>query len=71
MTKNYDYPEADIEAMIDYIRSFDPDNATPVMAILMLENEYAKNHLMSHDNPELLEQIYQDLKNKQDAENSN
>lgn len=65
MTKDYDYPEADIDRMIVYIKSIDPENATPEMAIMMLENEYAKNHKLSHEQPEVLEAIYNDIKKKQ------
>ena len=62
MAKDYQITEADIENMIAYIKTVDPDNATPEMAIQILETEYAKNHMMSHDNPDVLEAIYTDFK---------
>lgn len=61
MARNYEITEADIDRMIEYIRTIDPDNATPEMAIRMLENEYAKYHTLSHQKPEVLEAIYHDL----------
>ncbi len=62
MAKEYEYTEADIEKMIAYIRTEDPENATPEMAIKMLETEFAKHHLLSHNNPEIHEAIYNDFK---------
>lgn len=62
MAEEYQYTEADIDKMIAYIKTVDPDNATPEMAIKMLETEYAKNHLMAHENPEVHEAIYNDFK---------
>ena len=64
MAKDYEINEADIDRMILYIKTIDPDHATPEMAILMIETEYAKNHLLSHENPEAHYAIYQDLKKK-------
>lgn len=64
MAKDYKYSEADIDWMIKRIKLIDPDNATPEMAITVLEDYYAKYHIMSHDNPEVLDAIYQDVKKK-------
>lgn len=61
MTKDYEYTEADIDKMIAYIKTVDPENATPQMAIRMLETEYAKSHLMEHDEPEIHAAIYDDF----------
>ena len=69
MAKDYEYSEADIDRMIEYIRTIDPEHATPEMAIRMLETEYAKNHKLTHDNPEILEAIYNDF-NKQNKDKS-
>lgn len=68
MSKEYHYSEADIDWMIEYIKSIDPENATPEMAIKMLENEYAKNHKLSHENPEVLEAIYADIQKKKETQ---
>ncbi|HEV2403389.1 MAG TPA: hypothetical protein VGS08_04260 [Candidatus Saccharimonadales bacterium] len=64
MTKQYELNEKDIDSAIRYLKTIDPENATPEMAIAFLEQLQASVHMMSHANPELLEKIYQDLKEK-------
>jgi len=64
MAKDYEISEEDIDKMIRYIKTIDPDNATPEMAIYLLENEYAKEHLLEHKDPKLAYTIYLDYKNK-------
>jgi len=64
MAKHYEMNEKDIDEVIRYLKTVDPENATPEMAIAFLEQMHASVHLMSHENPELLDKIYQDLKNK-------
>lgn len=64
MTKDYEINEADIERIISYIKLTDPDNATPEMAITVLENMYAKYHVLSHEEPEILDAIFKDIKDK-------
>lgn len=64
MAKEYNFSEADIDWMIGRIKLIDPDNATPKMAITVLEDCYAKYHMMSHDDPEVLDAIFQDVKKK-------
>jgi len=67
MSSDYQYTEADIDKMIAYIKTVDPINATPEMAIRMLETEFAKNHILSHENPEVHEAIYNDfIKHKEE-----
>ena len=64
MAKHYEINEKDIDEVIRYLKTVDPDNATPEMAIALLEQLQASGHLLSHENPELFDKIYQDLKNK-------
>jgi cytochrome oxidase Cu insertion factor (SCO1/SenC/PrrC family) len=64
MAKHYEINEKDIDEVIRYLKTVDPENATPEMAIALLEQLQASVHLLSHENPELLDKIYQDLKNK-------
>lgn len=66
MAKEYEIDEAEIDRMIRYLKTIDPEHATPEWAIRMLETEYAKNHRMSHENPEVLDLIYKDFKKNKD-----
>jgi cytochrome oxidase Cu insertion factor (SCO1/SenC/PrrC family) len=64
MAKEYQINEKDIDSTINYLKSVDPENATPEMAIAFLEELQARVHILAHENPDLLEQIYKDLKAK-------
>lgn len=64
MAEDYEINEKDIDSVIRYLKTVDPDNATPEMAIDILEELQARIHLMSHENPELLGEIYRELKAK-------
>ena len=64
MTRHYEINEKDIDEVIRYLKTVDPENATPEMAIAFLEQLQASVHLMSHESPELLDKIYKDLKKK-------
>jgi cytochrome oxidase Cu insertion factor (SCO1/SenC/PrrC family) len=61
MAKQYKINEKDIDSVISYLKTVDPDNATPEMAIAFLKQLQASVHMMSHENPELLEKIYKEL----------
>lgn len=63
MAKDYELNEKDIDSALRYLKATDPENATPEKAIAMLEELMAGVHMLSHTNPELLEKLYQDLKN--------
>lgn len=65
--KEYELNEADIDSTISYLKTIDPENATPEMAIAFLEELKARVHLIAHENPELLESIYHDLIKKKQA----
>ena len=64
MAKDYELNEKDIDSVIRYLKIHDPQNATPEKAISMLEDLQTFFHKMSHDNPELLEKLYKEMKIK-------
>ena len=64
MAKDYEPNEEDIDSVIRYLKIHDPENATPEKAIAMLEDLQMFFHKISHDNPELLEKLYKELKNE-------
>jgi cytochrome oxidase Cu insertion factor (SCO1/SenC/PrrC family) len=67
MAKEYELNEKDIDSTIRYLKTIDPDNATPEMAIAFLEELHVNIHILSHENPELLAKIYKDVKGKKSA----
>lgn len=65
MSKNqgkYQINEKDIDSVLNYLKIFDPENATPEMAIELLEYLQATFHTMSHEDPEKLKEMYEDFK---------
>jgi len=64
MAKEYEINEKDIDSVIRWLKIHDPKNATPETAIEILEEMYAGVHLLAHEDPELLEKIYKELKEK-------
>jgi len=65
MAKDYEINEKDIESVLNYLRLTDPVNATPEIAIAILEDMYAISHTLAHQlDPETLEKVYNDLKKK-------
>jgi cytochrome oxidase Cu insertion factor (SCO1/SenC/PrrC family) len=64
MTKKYELNEKDIDTALKFLRLHDPEHATPEMAMALLEHMQAAFHTMSHDDPDMLEKIYEDLKTK-------
>jgi hypothetical protein len=67
MAEEYEINEKDIDSVIRWLKIHDPENATPEMAIEILEEMYARVHLMSHEDPELLEKIYRDLRSRKQS----
>ncbi len=61
MANDYELNEQDIDSTIRYLKTIDPGNATPEMAIAFLEELQAGVHSLAHTKPELLEKIYKDL----------
>ena len=72
MTKpgKYQITKKDIDTALRFLESTDPEHATPEMAIELLEHLQSTFHTLSHENPESLAKIYQDLrKQKQESRN--
>lgn len=67
MAKQYEMNEKDIDSVIRWLKIHDPENATPETAIEILEEMYASVHLLSHEDPELLEKIYRELKSRKQS----
>lgn len=67
MAEQYEINEKDIDSVIHWLKIYDPKNATPEMAIDILEEMQARVHVMSHENPELMEEIYEKLKGKKET----
>ncbi|MCL5411919.1 MAG: hypothetical protein M1150_04280 [Patescibacteria group bacterium] len=72
MTKSgkYEINEKDIENVIRFLKTTDPDNATTEMAIAILEHLQAKFHEIGHAEPEKLLEIYNDLKRELNKNNN-
>lgn len=64
MSDGYELNEKDIDIVIRFLKIHDPEHATPEMAIALLEHMQATFHTMAQDNPELLEELYEDFKKK-------
>lgn len=60
----YEINEKDIDNVIEVLKTVDPTNATPEMAITILEHMQLTVHTMSHDDPEALIKIFNELKKK-------
>jgi len=68
MAKEYKLNEQDIDSVLRFLNINDPEHATPEMAIALLEHMQAAFHTISHDDQEMLEKIYLDLKAKNKPE---
>lgn len=58
----YQINEKDIDSVLQFLKVTDPENATPEVAIDLLEHLKASFHVMAHNNPEKLKEIYKELK---------
>ena len=58
----YQINETDIEGAIRFLEVTDPDNATPEVAIELLEHLKASFHTLAHEDPKKLAEIYEELK---------
>lgn len=56
--EDYEINEKDIDSVLNYLKIFDPANATPENAIDFLEWMRTSVHEMAHDSPEKLEGLY-------------
>ncbi len=61
MAKKYEITDKDIESALRYLKVYDPEHATPEMAISLLEDLREGFHNMAHHNPRLLEQLQEEL----------
>ena len=61
---DYELNEKDIDSVINYLKLTDPENATPEMAIAILEHMQATIHTLAHEDPDLLEKMYKEVKAK-------
>lgn len=59
---HYQLNEKDIESTIKFLKATDPDNATPEMAIELLEYFQAGFHTMAEEDPIKLMELYEDFK---------
>ena len=66
MSKRYEINEKDIDTVLNYLKIHDPENATPEMAIAVLEFYKTKFHEMAHTDLDKLEEIYEKFK-KEDS----
>lgn len=66
---SYEINEKDIESVLNFLKQTDPENATPEMAIEVLEHLQKTFHDLSHTNPEQLLKIYEELKKTKKTNN--
>jgi hypothetical protein len=57
----YQLNEKDIDSMIRFLKTTDPEHATPEMAIALLEHLKAHYHIKAYLEPEELEKEYKEL----------
>ena len=69
MAKGYEINEKDIDSVLNWLKIDDPENATPEMAIAILERLRVTVHMMGHLDPEKLKEIYSDLKKSKKSVN--
>lgn len=58
----YQINEKDIDSVLKFLKVTDPENATPEMAIALLEHLKAHFHTMAHLEPDTLKKMYDELK---------
>lgn len=59
--QDWEINEKDIDGVLNYLRTNVNKDATPEMAIAILEHMQATYHQIGHDDPDLLEKIYNEL----------
>ena len=69
MTKGYQINEKDIDAVLRFLQINDPENATPEMAIALLEELHTGVHELAHTDPEKLKELLNELKKKKKLKN--
>lgn len=68
-TGRYQINEKDIDSVIRYLKTIDQEHATPEMAIAILERLQETYHTMAHQDPEMLQKIYDELIRQKKAKN--
>lgn len=64
MAKQYELNEKDIDTVLNILKRTDPEHATPEWAIRILEYLYTTLNDMSFDDPERLDSLVEDARNK-------
>ncbi len=54
---DYKITDEDVEAVVRYLRVNDPENATPEVALALLEDLHSGVQDMAYNNPEKLEEL--------------
>lgn len=62
MSNGYQINEKDIDGVLRFLKATDPENATPEMAIALLEYLAARLHNLAHTDLSKLEEIYKEFK---------
>ena len=65
----YEINEKDIDAVLRFLKTTDPENATPEKAIEILEKWQAGVHMLGHVNPEALEELHKELEKAKKTRN--
>ncbi len=58
----YQLNEKDIDSALSFLKTTDPENATPETAIALLEYMQATFHTMNHEDPQMLDELYLEFK---------
>lgn len=62
MSKAYEINEKDIDTVLGILKRSGHDDATPEMAIAILEELQANVHMLAHTDPDKLIELYNKLK---------
>ncbi len=65
----YEINDKDIESVINFLKLTDPKNATPEMAIEVLEYLQKRIHSLAHADPGKLKEIYSEFKKTRKTRN--
>ncbi len=57
----YEMTEEDIDAVLRYLQLTRPDQATPEMAISILERMQVRVHMLEHIDPDAIEAVLKEL----------
>ena len=69
MSNGYQINEKDIDGVLRFLKITDPENATPEMAIALLEFYKEKFHKMAHTDLDKLKEIYEEFKKEKKIKN--